>query len=350
MNKLTLKQPYSLTVGNYNVSLAAHRIMIRMIQKLQPYLISKSELGKDPSKNQRLILKMRSLLDEENQNDSTIKDALEEMNRMGLATDLLGDKIVKLETRSLLPKGSQNYSTIKDALKELRKVNVTIKTDKEVIFTGLISEAKYLNNNSIVSIKISGSILPHYLMIAKGYTKYSLPVAFELSSRYTIRLYMMLSHWQDQSNLNIMIDDLRGSLQLGEKYKESAHFKKFIILPTQRELKEKADIWFEIQEPIKNSRKVTGWKLKICKRKNSSLLSHPIENTNKTIIKDLYDKFKLSIRQAKKIELEVRKNPKIIKQLAKELYEISLRIANREIKNVGGYTKKVIEQRFGIEL
>jgi len=80
----------------------------------------------------------------------------------------------------------------------------------------------------------------------------------------------MISHWRDKKQgfvRNFEIDTLRKTLEINEnKYVRPSGFLKRVLLPAQKELEEKADVWFKVKEPVKEGKRVKGWKIQIFKK------------------------------------------------------------------------------------
>ena len=225
-----IRQPYNLTIARYTVNIHEQRILVRILQALQ------KGMSDDPF--------------------------------MTIRENLFQDKIICLPTSSLIPKGSTNYTHIKKALKSLREKTIEIRGYQNnkayVCLTGLILKSKYFQNNEKVQIHICKDLLPFYCCLAKGFTKYSTSTFFNISSPHTLRIYQELCHWaSNKVNKIIYFEDFKKILNVECKYKLSGNFKQAVLLSAQKELKEKADVWFDIIGEVKEGRKVVGWKVKI---------------------------------------------------------------------------------------
>lgn len=237
MGKL-IKQPYHLTVSKNNYNIHEQRILLRVLEELQ----SEMAHGYSP---------------------------------ISIFENLETGKLLRFKTRSLMIKNSKNYTAVRNALKSLLNKEIYMRgIDKKnglyEIRSKLITEYRYFLNNEAVELAISRSVLA-YLISVTSYTRYSFSVAFNSSSPYTSRIYQYLSHWRDKpSNYEIPLKAsvLRETLLLEGKYHRANSIKQVILEPAAKELKAKADVWFEIKEPIKESRKVVGWKIAIHKKES----------------------------------------------------------------------------------
>lgn len=95
-----------------------------------------------------------------------------------------------------------------------------------------------------------------------NYTSFLFDVALGAENKYTPRIYKWLSSWKKRAMDNssyvkkIKYEDLREWLQIGKKYPEFESFKRCILVPVQKEIKEKGDFAFEFQE-IRAGKKVS---------------------------------------------------------------------------------------------
>ena len=244
MSSKLIKQPTSVTFAKYRYTVHEKRIMYAIVNSLQSKLIYVKK------------------------NKEKAKIELEEFCK--------NDYYVELHKKDVLPKNYQNYQVIKDSVNSLlKKVIEFPKFEKKEtsVFTGLIQQAEMSKRGSTIKLKLSKDLLPILIFVANGYTKYALESAFNCNSSYTMRLYEFINQWRDQWKVNgfLIIKEsvLRDFLCLGERYTKSNDVKKYILDKSSSELKEKADIWFSIKEPIKEGRKVVGWKIQIHKKKET---------------------------------------------------------------------------------
>ena len=195
------------------------------------------------------------------------------------------DYYVYLKKRDLVIEGSKNYKVAKSAVQSLLKKLIEFPkfSDKETqVFTGIIQEAEINKRDSTVKLKVSKELLPALVFISNGYTKYSLESAFNCSSSYTMRLYEYIKQWhdiwKDSLVFTLKVQDLRDFLCLGKKYPTSNDVRNHIILKAAEELAEKADIWFDIKEPVKEGKKVVGWKINIYKKEDVKAPKKSMDN------------------------------------------------------------------------
>ena len=192
--------------------------------------------------------------------------------------------------------------------------------------------------------------------MAKGYTKYSLDVAFKTSSPNTFKLYQYFSHFKDKQQIQCSVDTIKKWLLIENKYHHPSKIKEKILVPASKELKEKADVWFEVVEHIKKGRKMLGWKFKIYTKedekevKNNDLMDQYSED-NKNFFDRLVTYFCLSEAQAGLVIAFCQQGEEKKKSVAKVLYEIQLQNINKEIKHsIGGLTATKLKKSLGLSI
>lgn len=340
-----IKQPYSLTISKYKYNLYEKRILVSIVSSLQNVLVFR----------------------EKNESDGELADRINKICKRNYR--------LQLKVKDLIPDGSKNHANVRVALESLlnKKIIFNRKSSKNnekvTVFTGLILEAEYKYKSEVVDILISKNILPYFILVAGGFTRYAFEVAFGCRSSYTIRIYEYICHWRDvwssnNGHFRIKIEELKEFLYLDDKYVRSNDFKTYILIPASKELKSKGDIWFTIEEAIKETRKVVGWKIKVYKKQASASkpLSSPIlsavntyesvkrrlsisslEFSSSDLKQKLIKKFKLSSWQVRVI---LDKVP--AKDIHNTLYEITVTKADNRIRNIGGYTANIFNKKYNL--
>ena len=314
MGAFLQKQPYNLTMAKRKLGIHQERIMVHAVEAMQPYM-------------------------------STNVDY----------TSRVPDLYLKLKVKDLV-KGN-NFKPLRSALNGLMKSIVRIMhyIPEEATYlevgTPLIQSYEYKHGSSEVELKFSGKLVPQLIDLARGYTKYSLHVAFNTSSPKIFKLYQYIAHFRDKKQIQCNVSTLRSWLQIEGKYALPGHIKQKILTPAMHELKAKADVWFEIAERITEGRRMIGWKFNIYTKKQPKaipkpqLLAQPKNEKLAGLQQELVSKYGLSPKQAQNAVKKID-----IKDLYKELYQINLRILNRELKNVGGYSAKILGDKFNVKL
>lgn len=302
------QQPRSLTMARHKLGIHQMRVMVRIVKCLQSFMA----FDVDHSKKQE-------------------------------------DLWVTIKISELVV--GNNVKPLREALKCMMSKLVVIEynsSDGKLIEVGtpIIKEYKYEHGSSTVDLQISGNLLPQIIDLARGYTRYSIDVAFKTSSPNTFKLYQYVSSFRDKKQIQCNLKTLRHWLQIEDKYSMPSKIKEWILLPAMKELKENADVWFDIAERVTQGRRMVGWKFNIYVKKGTKeRLLNSSDSKDEEFINALKNKYGLSENQAKKV---IEKVPRI--ELNKELYSIQLRLLNREIKNIGGYTVSVLAKKFSLSL
>ena len=311
MQQFLQKQPHRLTIAKHKLGIHQMRVMAHVVNKLQHLMSMEVDYTKDMS-------------------DVWVEVGVGELTKCG------------------------NVKPLREALKGLMNKIVVIMhylPDKAAfleIGTPIIQEYKYEHGEEFVRLKISGSLIPQMVDLARGYTKYSLDVAFQTSSPNVFKLYQYFSHFRDKKQIQCNVDTLRQWLQLTDKYQKPSHIVQHILTPAMRELKEKADVWFDIAERVTEGRRMKSWKFNIYTKKGLKNTAKKVERIGaESDIKTLTNIYKLGQVQAKLLLAKVTNFPALRRELHKNVY---LPYSDKKIHNIGAYTVKFIKEKYGVTL
>jgi len=167
-----------------------------------------------------------------------------------------------------------------------------------------------------------------------------------------MKLYQYISHFRDfarnKKTIQCNLETLKQWLQIEDKYPKPSELKKRILEPAMKELKEKADVWFDIAERVMDGRKMVGWKFNIyTPKKVVAYAKKEVVQDDKLIVIEnkLQEVYGLSLGQARKV---VKEAPKM--ELMRALYELSILKINGKIKNIGAYSVKFLSAKFDIKI
>jgi hypothetical protein len=113
------------------------------------------------------------------------------------------------------------------------------------LFKAYIPKEKHRRS---ITIELDENVAKALVNVEKGFTKYIKEIAFQTQSKYTVRIYMLVSSWRDKGGFSITLDRFRKWLKLDNKYPKYKDLYKRVIRPVYEELFEKANCWFEMAE------------------------------------------------------------------------------------------------------
>jgi plasmid replication initiation protein len=174
----------------------------------------------------------------------------------------------------------QHYKAVVESFSDLRKIDYNIESPYAkgyVLHTGLIESFETPikeNGKSVIYVKIVKDVAKDLIEISKNqqgkpisFTRYLYEVVMNSSSKYTWKVYTLISSWKAKGGLQISLERFREILGLNpEEYPNYADLKRRVIVPAQKELDHKADCWFECSDKDfeeKSGKKVVGLRFKI---------------------------------------------------------------------------------------
>lgn len=176
------------------------------------------------------------------------------------------------------------YRDLEEASKRLfeRKVKILLPTG-EVLETRFVSSNIFDKKKMQVTIEFAPKIVPFLSNLEHSYTKYRLANMTKLRSSYAIRIYELLVLWWDQGFVNkaIFIDELRGLLQLENKYRQLSEFRRRVIEPSIDQINEFTDFMVEIEFSKRNRTKIKDTIIFIFENKFQDSTAQQIEKSKK---------------------------------------------------------------------
>lgn len=163
-----------------------------------------------------------------------------------------------------------DYKLIKKTINNLQSKKIFYEDETEgseefesLILFPLVNYNK--GKNGLVELTVLGESMPFLTQLGKAYTRYNLSVFLSLGSMYSQRIFeiLMMEYRQGKGRkeFRYKLDTLQDVL--GSKYNDFYDFKRFCLLPAQKEIYEKAEIIFEYEISKKNGKKVTEITFKI---------------------------------------------------------------------------------------
>jgi plasmid replication initiation protein len=159
------------------------------------------------------------------------------------------------------------YADCKKITKKLLEKVVEIQEPGRLLQTHWVSSADYIDGTGIVNLTFDPLLKPYLLQLKGNFTSSKLEMLLSFKSQYTMRMYTLLKQYERLKEREVELQQLREILGIGkEQYKLYADFKRTILEPTKKELKSKADLYFEFDE-IRYGRRVSAIRFRIISKK-----------------------------------------------------------------------------------
>jgi len=221
---------------------------------------------------------------------------------------LFKDRVLTFRYKDLVPENHRNYKGLFEALDSLRTRKANTITDDYDMVDGWISKARHDKKKGLVSIMIGEELIPDYLALGEGYTEYLTGVVFQLNSKHAINLYKLIAKNKDRVYFNPYIPYLKTFLGIKEgQYQYVRDLRNRVLIPAEKELQAKADIYFEAdfqkkvghnEEAIgvlKDGRTITGYRIRIINKSyKASLLKENEEERIKNFSRRICEKVELN--------------------------------------------------------
>jgi plasmid replication initiation protein len=116
--------------------------------------------------------------------------------------------------------------------------------------TALVSSVENMPEENSIELGVSPMARPYLLALKKDYTEFQLDTALKLKSKYSKRMYEMLSQHKNEGKITFSVEELKYRLAIvdaktgQDKYPGWRQFAMHILERPQKELAEHADIAF----------------------------------------------------------------------------------------------------------
>lgn len=220
MENKDLIQSYIFTAAKYNFSVYEQRILVRIVESFQ-HILEGQKLNKN----------------------------------IEIDEDLWGDFHFTMPLSQFMSNSrDKNYHEARKALENLEGRKLTYESEGNWGILRLIQSPK-IEKYEMATFRIDKKISEVLFDFSKGFTKYELKVAMELSSVYSVRLYELMSN--QKNKISYSIENLKKMFGIEDKYKQTGHFITRVIEPAKKELDKKAPWSFDYKY-LKTGRKITG--------------------------------------------------------------------------------------------
>ena len=175
---------------------------------------------------------------------------------------------------------TQVYATVLRIGRELKHGQVKASTEKllsrvynilegeDLLQVCMISSARYVKGTGRIAIRIDPEVRPYLFDLKSNFTKFGFYVVMTLKSKYSKRIYEMLSQFRNTGIMRVSVAELKRRLWLmdpkteQEKYTSWTKFTAKVLKVAEQELKEHSDIYFTYTAE-KVGRKFTDLEFKI---------------------------------------------------------------------------------------
>src|SRR5664279_1729716 len=202
-----------------------------------------------PLGEQRLLMTMISRIQPDDEDFKPYRISVSEL------ADFLG-----------VAKGSA-YHECKKITKSLLARVLEVNETGRLLQTHWVSSADYIDGSGMVNLSFDPLLKPYLLQLKGDFTSCRLGMLLSFKSQYTVRVYTLLKQYEQLKEREIELSQLREMLGLRKDlHMEYSDFKRNVLKPIQKELKVKADLYFEFDE-IKYGRRVGALRFHIFTKK-----------------------------------------------------------------------------------
>jgi plasmid replication initiation protein len=160
----------------------------------------------------------------------------------------------KLDLKALEKRCGSKKITVPELIKAAEglvfRVYTIIKENGGILLTSLISSVINIPEENCIEVGVGSMVRPYLFALKKDYTEFELDTALRLKTKYSKRMYEMLSQHKKEGKFLISVEKLKYRLALidaktgKDKYPGWRMFAHHILERPQKELNEQTDISF----------------------------------------------------------------------------------------------------------
>lgn len=130
----------------------------------------------------------------------------------------------------------------------------------EYVKSRWVSEIRYIENEALIKLIFSPSVVPLITRLEKHFTSYELKQVNQLSSRYAVRLYEILIAWRSVGKTPVFeLENFRNQLGIKKnEYKRMELFKRRVLETAILQINNLTDIFVKYEQH-KNGRTIVGF-------------------------------------------------------------------------------------------
>ena len=126
------------------------------------------------------------------------------------------------------------------------KKYISIEDDSRLEMFNLFQKAKYHKNTGLMEFVPTNEILLTFEHVAKSWKRYELAAAFNFKSIYSMRFFELFN--EQKLPINYTIKEIKHWFDIETKYPSNYDFFRYVIDVAQKELKEKAPVYFTYEK------------------------------------------------------------------------------------------------------
>ena len=153
----------------------------------------------------------------------------------------------------------QAYEALDDAASRLyeRDIKTHDSSAKTTERFRWVDYVKYWHGEAKVTLSFSRRVIPYLTLLHQQFTSYELKQISQMKSAYSIRLYELLVQFMKTGERSITLEKLRELFELKKQYPRFFDLKRYILIPSIKDINETTDIRVE-WDVVKKGTSISG--------------------------------------------------------------------------------------------
>jgi plasmid replication initiation protein len=148
------------------------------------------------------------------------------------------------------------YRDLKKAVNSLYSRTILLDPNEPDTEMRWLFKKAFFKSTGVAVLSMSPSIFPFLFELKERFTTYKLKDVAKFKCSYSIRFYELLIQFKKRDTLSVDVDCLRTALQLGDKYPRTSDIKKYVVIPSIKDINSFSNLSVEFSQ-IKRGKEIT---------------------------------------------------------------------------------------------
>lgn len=246
-------------------------------------------------------------------------------------------------------KDSNIYQIVEKETANIGKLDLLVKHAPDHV-ERIFFLAKIKAKSGVLSVKFTEDAMPYLIKLKRNFTLYPMNQLMAMTSNYGLRLYQMLYAFIDTGYMTITVDELRGRLELEDKYTNTfTDFRRYVLKTAQKDIHQHTNLRFQWSE-FKQGRRIHRLYFEIFTEEDAPE-SIRLKNKKSEKQKDLFPdqdvwrqrlKSLYNLKNKQIDEIFELINSDNYKTFTQTFYEMEKKRANKEVHHLPGFAVSML--------
>lgn len=174
------------------------------------------------------------------------------------------------------------YRDLKKAVNSLYSRTILLDPNEPDTEMRWLFKKAFFKSTGVAVLSMSPSIFPFLFELKERFTTYKLKDVAKFKCSYSIRFYELLIQFKKRDTLSVDVDWLRTALQLGDKYPRTSDIKKYVVIPSIKDINSFSNLSVEFSQ-IKRGKEITQFVFKYAPKEVEQATKAKVNGTKQLV-------------------------------------------------------------------